>query len=842
METMETTINDLIPFIDIDPDNNILLGRNGEMTVGFKIQMPPIFTKELNYYNYIHKALTNMISSLPNYCRLHKQDFFTLQEIQLPGNTYLEKERQKMFTGKQIICQESYVYLTAIPPQIHNASIVNNSSFHAIRSFGIPKEGIKKFVEAYTTFCSQFEATMKKEKEHNCFDIQQLTIDNFLGIDGVVAKSIYLDKHVYSDITFSKRSHALKIGHNIVEIISIPDLDCLPLSISPTKFYKPFSTEDSRLHMNTMTRLGPFLKFPHIINTIISKGDTEKEKKDLESRVTLLENFASVSRENRIAAEDTNEFLETQARYGGEIVDCHVNIITWAENPEILLQRRLDIVNSLKALNIVPKISVLNKANLFFASTPGGTASIFKEMRFKTTAQIATCFLLLDDLQRNTECKTTFQLTDRFTGTPLAIDISDTPFQCGWIENLNKFVIGSSGSGKSVLMNYFTKSNLDAGANVVIIDMGYSYEGLCDVYNGKFIVITAENPLSFNPFLLNKYDLVQGKLTTIKTQTLLGILRILWKGITGIFSETENSTLERMLDSYYAASISNRNFNTFYEYVTNQDTFSVNPDINFNMNEFRYVLETYYKGGKDECLLNSNDPLSLLEYKLVVFEISGIKDTKLFPIMAFIIMDTIMAKLNLPGRKEILLDEAWKVLVNPQMETFFQELIKTIRKLNGEPIFVTQEIEDLISSNIIKNSIINNCPTKILLSQSLLAKRFDALQQLLGLTDHEKALILSLNKNKTDNSRDFFVSYSNGPAAVYSLKLSYTEYLICTSRQEEKLGIKKVAKYLNSSYYEAIRYIVAELTDKIEDEIKQSEKKGKKLQFNQAVDIVLKPM
>ena len=391
-------------------------------------------------------------------------------------------------------------------------------------------------------------------------------------------------------------------------------------------------------------------------------------------------------------------------------------------------------------------------------------------------------------------------------------------------------------------MNYFTKSNLDAGANVVIIDMGYSYEGLCDVYNGKFIVITAENPLSFNPFLLNKYDLVQGKLTTIKTQTLLGILRILWKGITGIFSETENSTLERMLDSYYAASISNRNFNTFYEYVTNQDTFSVNPDINFNMNEFRYVLETYYKGGKDECLLNSNDPLSLLEYKLVVFEISGIKDTKLFPIMAFIIMDTIMAKLNLPGRKEILLDEAWKVLVNPQMETFFQELIKTIRKLNGEPIFVTQEIEDLISSNIIKNSIINNCPTKILLSQSLLAKRFDALQQLLGLTDHEKALILSLNKNKTDNSRDFFVSYSNGPAAVYSLKLSYTEYLICTSRQEEKLGIKKVAKYLNSSYYEAIRYIVAELTDKIEDEIKQSEKKGKKLQFNQAVDIVLKPM
>ena len=163
-----------------------------------------------------------------------------------------------------------------------------------------------------------------------------------------------------------------------------------------------------------------------------------------------------------------------------------------------------------------------------------------------------------------------------------------------------------------------------------------------------------------------------------------------------------------MLDSYYAASISNRNFNTFYEYVTNQDTFSVNPDINFNMNEFRYVLETYYKGGKDECLLNSNDPLSLLEYKLVVFEISGIKDTKLFPIMAFIIMDTIMAKLNLPGRKEILLDEAWKVLVNPQMETFFQELIKTIRKLNGEPIFVTQEIEDLISSNIIKNSIINN--------------------------------------------------------------------------------------------------------------------------------------
>lgn len=96
-------------------------------------------------------------------------------------------------------------------------------------------------------------------------------------------------------------------------------------------------------------------------------------------------------------------------------------------------------------------------------------------------------------------------------------------------------------------------------------------------------------------------------------------------------------------------------------------------------------------------------------------------------------------------RKLILIEEAWKAIASANMADYIKYLYKTVRKYFGEAIVVTQEVEDIISSPIVKESIINNSDCKILLDQRKYLNKFDSIQTLLGLTDKEKSQVLSIN-------------------------------------------------------------------------------------------------
>ena len=88
------------------------------------------------------------------------------------------------------------------------------------------------------------------------------------------------------------------------------------------------------------------------------------------------------------------------------------------------------------------------------------------------------------------------------------------------------------------------------------------------------------------------------------------------------------------------------------------------------------------------------------------------------------------------------------------METYHRNMIrrwvlslhKTVRKYFGVAVVVTQELDDIVSSPIIKDTIVNNADCKILLDQRKYINKFDSVQSLLGLTDKEKGQILSINQ------------------------------------------------------------------------------------------------
>ena len=244
-------------------------------------------------------------------------------------------------------------------------------------------------------------------------------------------------------------------------------------------------------------------------------------------------------------------------------------------------------------------------------------------------------------------------------------------------------------------------------------------------------------------------------------------------------------------------------FNGFYEYVRDEFTQVLHNDKvkekDFDISNFLYVLRPYYSGGEYDYLLNAAENLDLLQQRFIVFELDNIKDHPiLFPVVTIIIMEVFISKMRkLKGiRKMILIEEAWKAIAKEGMAEYIKYLFKTVRKFYGEAVVVTQEIEDIISSPVVKQAIINNSDCKILLDQSKYQNKFDQVQELLGLTDKEKTMVLSINK-ANDSARRYkevFISLGGTLSKVYRTEVSPEEYLAYTTEEKEKVKVQEYAK------------------------------------------------
>ena len=384
-------------------------------------------------------------------------------------------------------------------------------------------------------------------------------------------------------------------------------------------------------------------------------------------------------------------------------------------------------------------------------------------------------------------------MVDRVTGKPLHLDISDLPMKRGIITNRNKFILGPSGSGKSFFTNHMVRQYYEQGTHVLLVDTGNSYLGLCNLINNKtngkdgvYFTYTEENPIAFNPFYVE-----DGVFDIEKRESIKTLILTLWKRDNESPTRAEEVALSNAVNLYLEKIKSDKSiipsFNTFYEFVSGEYKMVLENkrtrEKDFDIYNFLNVLEPYYRGGEYDYLLNSEKQLDLLGKRFIVFELDNIKDNKvLFPIVTIIIMETFINKMRrLKGiRKLILLEEAWKAISKEGMAEYLKYLFKTVRKFFGEAIVVTQEVEDIISSPIVKESIINNSDCKILLDQRKYMNKFDAIQTMLGLTDKERAQILSINMDN-DPSRKYkevWIGLGGVQSAVYATEVSLEEYYV----------------------------------------------------------------
>ena len=320
---------------------------------------------------------------------------------------------------------------------------------------------------------------------------------------------------------------------------------------------------------------------------------------------------------------------------------------------------------------------------------------------------------------------------------------------------------------------------------------------------GYYFTYSEENPIRFNPFFIGEGD----SLDTEKKESIKTLLLALWKKDDEVFKRSEYVALSNAITGYYDYLKKQDScfpcFNTFYDFLRDEYVPVLNHDKvkekDFDVDNFLYVLRPYYEGGEFDYLLNAAENLNLLQERFIVFELDNIKDHPiLFPVVTIIIMEVFINKMRkMKGiRKMILIEEAWKALMKEGFAEYIKYLFKTVRKFFGEAIVVTQEVEDIISSPVVKQAIINNSDCKILLDQSKYQNKFDQIQELLGLTEKEKALILSVNKanDPIRKYKEVFISMGGIVSKVYRTEVSLEEYLAYTTEQTEKIKLMEYAE------------------------------------------------
>ena len=791
-----TTLESKFPLLSVE--NDVIVSKDADVTVTFRVELPELYTVTSTEYEAIHSAWVKAMKVLPDYSIVHKQDIF-IRESYKPDTdrediSFLSRSFERHFNERPFLNHTCYLFLTKTTKERSRTQ----SNFNSLcRGFIVPKEikdkeAVAKFIEAV----GQFASIMN---ESGFIRLHRLTTDEIVGTAGqagIVEKYFSLsqtDTTTLKDMSLG--ADEMRIGDNILCLHTLSDVEDLPGNVTTDIRYEKLSTDRSDCRLSFASPVGLLLPCNHILNQYVFIDDSTANLQKFEKMAKNMHSLSRYSRSNQINKEWIDEYLNEAHSFGLTSVRCHCNVMAWSDDREELKRIKNEVGSQLALMECKPRHNTVDTPTLFWAGIPGNAADFPAEESFYTFIEQAVCFFAEETNYKNSPSPFGIKMVDRLTGKPLHVDISDLPMKKGITTNRNKFVLGPSGSGKSFFMNHMVRQYYEQGTHVVLVDTGNSYQGLCEMINKKtkgedgiYFTYTEENPISFNPFYTDDLVFDVEKKDSIKT-----LLLTLWKSEDDKITKTESGELGSAVTAYIDRIKADRsiipNFNTFYEFMRDvyrteleERAIKVSRE-DFNLDNFLTTLRQYYRGGRFDFLLNSDKNIDLLGKRFIVFEIDAIKENKeLFPVVTIIIMEAFINKMRrLKGiRKQIIVEEAWKALSSPSMSEYLKYLYKTVRKYFGEAIVVTQEVDDIISSPVVKEAIINNSDCKILLDQRKYMNKFDSIQNLLGLTDKERGQILSINmaNNPSRLYKEVWIGLGGTQSAVYATEVSVEEYLV----------------------------------------------------------------
>jgi len=355
--------------------------------------------------------------------------------------------------------------------------------------------------------------------------------------------------------------------------------------------------------------------------------------------------------------------------------------------------------------------------------------------------------------------------------------------------------------------------------DVLIVDTGHSYFGLCSYYGGLYITCSERDTITTNPFAI-----AESEFNIEKKDYLLTLISVLWKSAEGKVSQVESDVISNTISAYYASYFKGEGvkrlcFDSFYDFALEYiPEIKEREKISFDFDEFRFVLKKFCSGGEYGDTLNKEVDKSLFEEPFIVFEIDAIKENKvLFPIVTLIIMDVFIQKMRFrkKQRKALIIEEAWKAIASPLMANYILYLYKTVRKFWGEAIVVTQELGDIIGNTVVKDSIVNNSDTVILLDQTKFKENYNEIASLLSINEHERKKIFTINQLDNTEGRGRFkeVYIRRGAIGeVYGVEVSLHQYLTYTTEKPEKEAVEIYTGFYGN-YEKGLDFFVQDLKE-----------------------------
>ena len=787
--------------------DGVILSKRGDICVGWEVQLPPAFRCNEAGYDSLVGTLAGAIALLPDYTIVHKQDIFMRKRYHAEKSFgFLEKAYEEHFDGREYLDHRCLLWLSfSSKKNVRSGS----SGLLGLAGAGLPSAAA---IGRCLTAAEQFGAMLGG---NSLLSMRRLTEEDIFGADKPGLLQDYLNftdggADVLSDIQVAPRE--LRIEDKSVVCHLFADLDQLPGEVASCKRERDLSTENSAVMLSFLNDIGQALDCEHVVNWFCVKEPLKDIHGSLDSKRRQMQSMSARNAENRKYAEEINEYLETAATEQMYTIRCHLNVFSVDENAT---------TTAISKLGITPVRDTANAPAQFWTSIPGNESGLAFSEYMTMELQSGLCLNLFDGFDTGI-VDGVLKMSDRIRLVPQRFDIQEKALDAGLIENYNVFLLGPSGSGKSFFMNKYLRSCYVAGQHCFLIDVGDSYRALCHIIkeesggkDGTYYTFEKGKPISFNPFRnVKRFSQADSEAMNF----LFTLMVTLWKnGKVEISSSAEKyvrESISQFLRQWPEGA--DPVFNDYFEYV--RDVFGdllKAEDAGkeyFDLKDYLISLEQFYKGGPYDHLLNSSESVNILEDRFVVFEIDHIKgDPVIYPITTLVIMDAFMEKMTSNSDFKVMcIEEAWKAIMGTQMATYMLELWKTARKHRTAAMVVTQELKDITSSPIIKDSIVENSGVKILLDQTKYLNRFEELAAQLSLSEDDKGMVLSLNRLKIPGAsgREVFFNLGNRKSFVMRLEVSPEERIAFSSAKKDKERLAKAVEKSGGSYIKAIKKLV----------------------------------
>ena len=819
----------------------VLYTKTGEYSAIIKIENPvQKYSANIDsYYEFTH-LLTAIAQTLGEGYAIHKQDVFVRKQFKdetSDNHEFLSESYFRYFTGRTYTDSQTYLIIT----QENKKSRLLSFDSKKWRDFLVKIRKVKDLLKD-----SGVDSTYLGGEE------ARLYVDRYFSMN-------FNDK-IVSMTNFKVDDETISMGDRRCKVYSLVDVDCINIP-SVVRPFTNIEVNNVAMPVDLVSLVDSIPTADVVVyNQMFFMPNQKRELALLDKKKNRHSSMPNPS--NLIAVEDIKKVQDVIARENKQLVYTHFNLIVGVPKDADIQKCTNHLENAFGRLGIHISKRAYNQLELFVNSFPGNCYGMNQDYdRFLTLSDAAACLMYKEHIQHSEDTPLKIYYTDR-QGVPVAIDISGKEGKNKITDNSNFFCLGPSGSGKSFHMNSVVRQMWEQNTDVVMVDTGNSYEGLCEYVGGKYISYTEEHPITMNPFRIKREEL-----NVEKTGFLKNLIMLIWKGTQGTVTKTEDRLIEQVITEYYdvyfngfngftppqredlrkGLLIDDRNknvnsretederkarieaqideiesrrkqlpvtelsFNSFYEFSVQRipDICQENQIQGIDISTYRYMMKDFYRGGNHDKTLNEDLDSTLFDETFIVFEIDSIKDDPLlFPLVTLIIMDVFIQKMRIKkNRKVLVIEEAWKAIASPMMAEYIKYLYKTARKFWASVGVVTQEIQDIVGSPIVKEAIINNSDVVMLLDQSKFRERFDEIKAILGLTDVDCKKIFTINRLENKEGRSFFreVFIRRGSVgAVFGVEEPHECYMTYTTERAEKEALKLYKRELKCNHQQAI--------------------------------------